>query len=523
MYVIRKARTAPTCFVVPNSEVGTGPPVRFCPHALSGGTMTTEPRRLSAAELATRIRAGELTPTAVLESHLDRIQGRNDELTAFITVAADHARERASGVEDALEAGESVGPLAGVPVALKDLTGFREGIRHTFGCRAFSNNVAAHTAGFVARLEDAGAIVIGKTNTPEFGHKPVTDNLLVGPASTPFDPARNAGGSSGGSAAAVADGMVPIGQGGDAAGSVRIPAAFCGIYGLKPSFGRIAESARPDAFRYHSPFIDKGVLTRTVGDAALALSVMAGPDPRDPFSLPDDDTDYLAAPERPIDGWSIAYSPDLGAFPVSEAVREELEDALSAFEAAGATVDPVAVDLGAPLETLRERTRFGLMQAFSAKIADSIDRAYGIDFLGDEADDVPREFRDRIRAGRNLSPVDLGRMDEVRTGIYDGVQSVFSEHDLLVTPTVSVPPIPNDSLDDVRVGGEAVDSRADWLLTWPFNMTGHPAASVPAGSIDGLPVGMQVVGPRFGDGAVLAASGAVERERPWDGAYDRLP
>ncbi|MFC4986489.1 amidase [Saliphagus infecundisoli] len=485
--------------------------------------MTTELRPRSAADLADLVRAGELAPTAVVDAHLERIRSRNDELTAFITVAGDHACERAREIESTVEAGESVGPLAGVPIALKDLTGFREGIRHTFGCRAFSDNVATHTAGFVERLEEAGAIVVGKTNTPEFGHKPVTDNLLVGPASNPFDPTRNAGGSSGGSAAAVADGMVPIGQGGDAAGSVRIPAAFCGVYGIKPSFGRIPGAARPDAFRHHSPFVDKGVLTRSVGDAALALSVMAAPDPRDPFSLPDDGVDYLAAPERPIDGWSIAYSPDLGIFPVSEAVREEIEDALSAFEAAGATVEPVEVDLGAPLETLRDRTRYGLMQAFSAKIADSIERGRGVDFLGDDAEDVPREFRERIRAGRNLSPVDLGRMDGVRTGIYDGVQDVFAEYDLLVTPTVSVPPISNDSLDDVRVDGEKVDSRADWLLTWPFNMTGHPAASVPAGSIDGLPVGMQVVGPRFGDGDVLAASGAVERERPWDGAYDRLP
>lgn len=485
--------------------------------------MTAELRRLPAGNLADLVRMGEVTPTAVVEAHLDRIEARNDRLTAFITVAGDHARERAREIESALEAGESVGPLASVPVALKDLTGFRKGLRHTFGCRAFSDNVATHTAGFVERLEDAGAIVVGKTNTPEFGHKPVTDNLLVGPTSNPFDLARNAGGSSGGSAAAVADGMVPIGQGGDAAGSVRIPAAFCGVYGIKPSFGRIPGSARPDAFRHHSPFIDKGVMTRSVGDAALVLSVMTGPDPRDPFSLPDDGTDYLAAPDRPIDGWSIAYSPDLGTFPVAEAVNEEVEDALSAFEDAGATVDSVTIDLGAPLETLAERTRFGLMQAFSAKVADSIERHSGVDFLGDDADDVPREFRERIRAGRELSPVDLGRMDEVRTGIYDGIQDVFAEYDLLVTPTVSVPPFRNDSLDDVRVDGEEVDPRAGWLLTWPFNMTGHPAASVPAGSVDDLPVGMQVVGPRFGDGVVLAASAAVERQRPWTEAYDRLP
>lgn len=474
--------------------------------------MRTHDRFDPAWMLADRIRAGDVSPTAAVDSHLERIEARDDEVNAFITVTEEHARERAREAERALEAGASIGPLHGVPVALKDLTAFREGIRHTFGCRAFSENVATHTAEFVRRLEDAGAIVIGKTNTPEFGHKPLTDNLLVGPTSTPFDLERNAGGSSGGSAAAVADGMAAIAQGGDAAGSVRIPAAFCGVYGLKPSFGRIPESARPNAFQYHSPFICKGVLTRSVKDAAIALEAMAGPNARDPFALPADDADYVAAADRPIDEWSIAYSPDLGAFPVAESVRTSVEDALSAFEREGATVDPIDVDLGHSLEALRDRTRFGLMQAFTAAVADSIQRRSGIDFLGEHAADVPEEFRDRIRAGREYSPVDVGRMNQVRTAMFDGVQAVFENegYDLLVTPTVSMPPIRNDSLDDVRVDGTPVHARADWLLTWPFNMTGHPAASVPAGRTDGLPVGMQLVGPRFGDETVIAASAAFE-------------
>ncbi|MFC7007293.1 amidase [Halalkalicoccus salilacus] len=486
--------------------------------------MRTHDRFDPAWKLADRIREGDVSPTAAIDSHLERIETRDDAVNAFITVTEDHARERAREVERALEDGEPIGPLHGVPIALKDLTAFREGIRHTFGCRAFSDNVATHTAEFVRRLEDAGGIVIGKTNTPEFGHKPVTENLLVGPTSTPFDLERNAGGSSGGSAAAVADGMSAIAQGGDAAGSVRIPAAFCGVYGLKPSFGRIPESARPNAFQYHSPFISKGVLTRSVKDAAIALEVMTGPNARDPFALPADDADYAAATERPIDEWSIAYSPDLGAFPVSESVRARIEDALSGFERAGATVDPVGVDLGHSLETLRERTRFGLMQAFTATVADSIQRRSGIDFLGEHAADVPEEFRDRIRAGREYSPVDIGRMNRVRTAMFDGVQTVFEDegYDLLVTPTVSVPPIRNDSLDDVRVDGDPVHPRADWLLTWPFNMTGHPAASIPAGRVDGLPIGMQVVGPRFGDEAVIAASAAFERRRPWSDSYATL-
>lgn len=475
-------------------------------------------------KLANQIREGDVSPITVVNAHLKRIEARNDDLNAFITVAEEHARTQAQEAERALETGSSIGPLHGVPVALKDLTAFREGMRHTFGCRAFSDNIATHTAEFVQRLEDAGAIVIGKTNTPEFGHKPVTDNLLVGPTSTPFDLERNAGGSSGGSAAAVADGMTAIAQGGDAAGSVRIPAAFCGVYGLKPSFGRIPESARPNAFQYHSPFICKGVLTRSVKDAAIALEVMAGPNARDPFALPNDGGDYVGAIERPIDEWSIAYSSDLGVFPVAESVRTCIEDALSAFEREGATVDPIDVGFGHSLETLRDRTRFGLMQAFTAKIADSITQRTGIDFLGEHAADVPEEFRERIRAGQEYSPVDISRMNQVRTAMFDGVQTIFEDegYDLLVTPTVSVPPIRNGSLDDVRVDGNPVHPRADWLLTWPFNMTGHPAASIPAGRVDGLPIGMQLVGPRFGDETVITASTAFERRRPWIESYAAL-
>lgn len=163
------------------------------------------------------------------------------------------------------------------------------------------------------------------------------------------------------------------------------------------------------------------------------------------------------------------------------------------------------------------------MQAFTAKVADMIEQRHGIDFLGEDAENVPRALHDRLMAGRSLSPVDIGRMNQVRTAIFDGIQNIFfEEYDLLVTPTVSIPPLSNDSLDAVRIDGTPVNSRADRLLTWPFNMTGHPAASVPTGFVDELPIGMQLVGPRFGDDVVLAASGTFERQRPQSGMYETL-
>ena len=207
----------------------------------------------SATELAARIRRGELSPVDAVEDCLDRLHERNDRTNAFVTVLEEEARERAAAAERAIGAGEPVGPLHGVPIAIKDLFDFKAGVRNTMGSKPFADFVPEVTATYVERLEDAGAIVVGKTNTPEMGHKGVTDNKLFGPTSTPFDLERNAGGSSGGSAAAVADGIVPIAQGSDGGGSIRIPASFCHTVGFKASFGRVPQAMRPDAFGSHTP------------------------------------------------------------------------------------------------------------------------------------------------------------------------------------------------------------------------------------------------------------------------------
>ena len=479
-----------------------------------------------ATELVRRIRIGDVSPVELTEASLRRVRNRED-LNAFITLIEDDARERAIAAERAVEQGDELGALHGIPVVIKDLTGFKAGVRHTFGCKLLSDNVADHTAVFVERLEEAGAIVLGKTNTPEFGHKPTTDNMLVGPTSTPFDAERNAGGSSGGSAAAVAAGMTTLGQGGDAFGSVRIPAALCGVYGLKPSFGRIPSPTRPNGFLNNMPFIDKGPITRTVGDAALMMEVMAGPHPSDPFSLPDDGTDYVDAVERPIDGLDVAYSPDLGVFPVAESVDAIVSDAVTAFEEAGANVDDIDVNFGHSLADLREGVRYPLAQLMAAKVTRIHEEAHDIDFIGEHRDDIPDELSDRIEAGREFDTLAIDAAQRLRTDVFDTVQSIFEEYDLLLTPTVSVPPFRNDVAEQVvgplDVDGEPIDAATDWILTWPFNLTGNPAASVPAGfTDDDLPVGMQLVGRRFDDDVVLAASGAFERARPWHDAYQRI-
>lgn len=482
--------------------------------------MTDDIPFASGTELAECIRQGAISPVDIVETYLSRIQ-RFEDLNAYITVTAESARKAAKEAERVVERNSpgELGPLHGIPVALKDLTAFKQGVRHTFGCTAFAENVADHTSVFVERLESAGAIVIGKTNTPEFGHRTTTDNLLIGSTPSPFDRAMNAGGSSGGSAAAVAGGLTVLGQGGDAVGSVRIPAALCGVYGLKPSFGRIPQAPRPDAFFNVFPFVDKGPLTRTVEDAALMLSVMAGPHRRDPFSLPDDGSDFVGATRRSIDGLSVAYSPNLGVFPVSTTVESVVADAARELSSAGATVTEIDIDFGYSLETLREGVRMPAMNLLAAKSAANAEDAHGLDFLGDDRDAVPDELAGRIATGRSYSAMEVERTKRLRTDVFDAIQNVFAEYDLLIAPTIAVAGVENGVIGPGEVDGEPIDPISDWALTWPFNLSGHPAASIPTGFTDGLPVGMQLVGPRFGDSTVLAASAAFQRFRPWQEAY----
>ncbi|WP_458210123.1 amidase [Haladaptatus sp. NG-SE-30] len=470
----------------------------------------------SAASLAAAIRRGERSPVDVVKTYLQRIRERNDVTNAYVTVCGDMAREAAREAERAVETGEDLGPLHGVPVAIKDLYAYKRGVPNTYGSAMFAEYVPEKDALVVERLEDAGAIVLGKTNTPEFGHKGVTDNALFGPTGTPFAPARTAGGSSGGSAAAVADGLAPFAQGSDGGGSIRIPAAFCGVYGLKPSFGRVPYEGRPDAFSAHTPFALAGPITRTVEDAALMLDVLAGPHPRDPMSVPDDGTDFSAAVGRSVEGLSVAYSPDLDIFAVDDRVSRVVGDAVERFSDAGATVEQTDIDFGYTRQELVDHW-LTVSRVKYAAMAENL-RDEGVDLL-DHREEVADVIVELLEAGSDVGGVEYKRTDVPRTSVFDAIQDVFEEFDLLVTPTVAVPPFDHGQIGPSEIDGEKVNSLLGWYLTWPFNLTGHPAASVPAGSVEGLPVGMQVVGRRFADDTVLAASATFEQLEPWADRY----
>ncbi len=476
----------------------------------------------SAHEIAAGIRSRQFSPVEVLDACAARIEARNPSLNALVFTAFDEARERARAAERAVVAGEELGPLHGVPTAIKDLFDFKPGWPATFGgiaaLREFTVPVRCLWA---ERMEAAGAVLVGKTNSPVMGFRGTCDNPLFGPTRNPFDLSRNSGGSSGGGAAAVADGLLPFAEGTDGGGSVRIPASWCGILGFKQSWGRVPVVMRPNAFAGTNPFIFEGLLTRTTADAALGLTALCGPDPRDPYAR-SDRPDYTTAPDRGVAGMRVAFSPDFGGFPVDARVARVVEEGVAALAEAGAVVE--TVDLGLP------RDQFELSELWCRLIAplnvDALDglAAAGIDLLGEHRAQLPEPYLRWVDEAQRTSLRQYAAHQVVRTEVFDMVQGVLARHDLLVTPTLACLPVPNAEVRGATFGpseidGVRVDPSIGWCLTYPLNFTGHPAASVPAGLADHLPVGMQVIGRLGADDDVLAAAGAVERVRPWAAHY----
>jgi Asp-tRNA(Asn)/Glu-tRNA(Gln) amidotransferase A subunit family amidase len=477
---------------------------------------------VSGLDLARMIRHREISAAEVVDSFLAAIDSRNALVNAFVHVIGDEARSAARRADEALARGDLVGPLHGVPLAIKDLFDFKAGVPASLGSRVFRDFVPSESCSYVQRLEDAGAIVVGKTNTPELGFKGTTDNGLFGSTKSPFDLSANAGGSSGGSAAAVAEGLVPLSQGSDGGGSVRIPAAMCGVFGFKPSFGRIAVVTRPNLFTKDTPFLHPGPITRTVEDAALMLDVMSGPDPLDPFSLPAWDGSFLREASRGIEGMQIGYSADLGGYPVEPAVLKVVESALSAFEACGATIVPVTIDLPYPQEELSALWHRLIGRTYVDFVNSCEEQR--IDLLGQHADELDPDLLPLIEAALRASARQASKDSIMRSRVFEAINDSLRAFPLLVAPVLSVARVADGpdgrTVGPRQVGDVDVDPLIGWCLTYLFNFTGHPAASVPAGLTDeGHPVGIQLVGARGRDDLVLRASSAFAEVRPWQDTY----
>ncbi len=471
----------------------------------------------SAHELASAVRNGDRSSQELVEVALDRI-AMFDELNAFVTVIDQSARSRAREADEAAARDENLGPLHGVPVAIKDLRSRKAGVRHTMGLAPLAENVAETDSISVERLEAAGAVIVGTTNTPALGHTIKTDNRLVGATPTPFDHERSAGGSSGGSAVALATGAVRLATGSDIGGSLRVPASCCNVIGLKPTFGLVPERIPTDGFSTHTPFFVGGPMARTAEDTALMLNVLAGQDERDPFSVPSHDVDYVDATERPTDDISVAYSSNLGLQPVAPAVRETVATAVDDLAAAGATVDTVEVSL--PSYEKLSLAYVEQVGVFFSTFGQELAERYNVDF---EAEDIEETVRSTIALGAEVEATDERLQNVSRTAAYDGIQDALRGHDVLVTPTLTVPSYSKHLSEGYpsEIDGESVIGvPTDMMLTWLFNLTGHPAASVPAGfTNDGMPVGLQIIGRRFGESDILSATAALERVRPWSDPY----
>lgn len=484
--------------------------------------MTFELGYKSLKDLSELIREKKLSPVELLENQIKRIEERNPSINAFVFTDFDGARKNAKQMEKDIMDGKYQGPLHGIPVAIKDLFDFKPGWPSTFGgIELFKDNIADNYCVFAERVEKAGANLVGKTNSPVLGARGVTDNPLFGPTRNPFNLNKNTGGSSGGSAAAVADGLLALAEGTDAGGSIRIPAAWCGVYGFKASFGRVPFVSRPNAFTTGNLFIHEGTITRTVEDAAIALNLITGIDHRDPFSV-SDKLDYLSALGQPLKGMKIAYSPNLDVYPVDPEVASVIDSAVKLFEQAGATVEIVSLGLKRTHKELSDLwhrvvslSSVGFLEGF---------KEAGLDILKDHPDALPQEVVHWVEKVKSLSVIDLLKDQQMRTEVYDAIQNVFNNYDLLVTPTLASLPVDNNdngnTVGPTSINGEEIDPLIGWCMTYFTNFSGHPSASIPAGlSSTQLPVGMQIIGNRFADLDVIKASATFEKLKPWHDTY----
>lgn len=454
----------------------------------------------SAEALAGYIREREVSCVEVTTAFLNKIDRLNPTINAFCTVLHESALAGAAAADVLIQRGGAIGPLHGVPVALKDLTP-TAGIRTTRGSRLFESTVPQADAELVRRLKNAGAIVIGKTNTPEFGHKGETDNLIFGPTRNPWRLDRTPGGSSGGSAAAVAAGMVPFAEGSDGAGSIRIPAAMCGVLGFKPSYGRVPDIA--GAFSSHTPFFHNGPLARSVRDAAMLYQAMVGTDVSDPFTVATS-ANVFDTIDHDVSGLRIGFSADLGCFKISDDVSRVCRHAAKKFDELGCTVSDVNINFGVDIES-------AFFALWCAKLATVYSELPDHDMRLLEP-----VVQGLIERGKKLSAVDVGKANLVRESVWQALCRAFETHDLLICPTTAVSAFKIEDGPPLTINGLASDPLLGWFLTYPLNFTGNPAASVPCGlSDDGMPIGMQIIGRRLDDNTVLRASRAFERISPW--------
>jgi len=459
---------------------------------MSAGELTGR----GACDLAAALRAGDISAVELLEAFLAVIAERNPALNAIVSLAPEQALEAARHADRERAAGRLLGPLHGLPIAIKDLEETR-GVRTTWGSPLHAEHVPENDAPFVARVRAAGAIIVGKTNVPEFGAGSHTFNPVFGPTRNPYDTTRTAGGSSGGAAAAVAAGMLPFADGSDYGGSLRNPASFCNILGLRPSPGRVPNAGSLDGW---DPFMVSGPMARSVDDLALLLAALCGPEPRTPIAI--DDAPGLAPPVHPqeLRGLRVAWSPDLGGLPVEPAVRAVLDEQIARLEELGCIVEraePRLADADEAFETVRAlgfASRFGPL-------------------LATHRDQLKESIVWNAERGLELTPGRITRAFEQRTAIFRDTVALLDRYDVLAAPATQVLPFPVEVEWPREVADVPMEHYLGWMRSCTrVTVTAHPALSLPAGfSADGLPVGLQLVGRYRDEAGLLRVARAIEQ------------
>lgn len=454
--------------------------------------------RLPARDIANRVRARELTATQVLEAHLAQIAAENPKVNAVCTVAEDKARGWAAEIDAKVAAGEDPGLLAGVPVGIKDVHP-TAGIRTTWGSPTKADFVPEEDAATVLRVKAAGAVVIGKTNTPEYAAGANTYNDVFGATRNPWDLSKSASGSTGGGAAALAARMIALADGSDLGGSLRTPASFCGVVGLRPTPGLVPSYPTT---RYFDMLPVTGPMARDVGDTALMLQALAGEDPRDPRTFPTTGRDFAGAPAKSVEGLRIAYISDFAKIGVEPEIDEICRAAAYQIGTWGAKVEEIDLDLSFAREAFLQ-LRGQLM------VTAHLDRIGLVDKFGPN-------LAGNIRRGLAQGPKDVAQGEVTRSKLVDEWTKVFAKYDAVCCPCSPVAPFPVEQNYPEVIAGKKMTTYIDWVAaTFLVTMAGLPAISVPAGlDANRLPVGLQIVGRRHREEQVLALAAKVEKMRP---------
>jgi amidase len=449
----------------------------------------------TAVGLAELLAAGEVSAREVTTAHLERLEAVGASVNAVVTVTADAALRHASLLDERFVRSGPVGPLHGLPVAHKDLAEIR-GVRTTHGSLIFADHVPDFDALQVARMREAGAVSLGKTNTPEFGAGSHTFNEIFGATRNPYDLSRTSGGSSGGAAAALAARLVALADGSDMGGSLRNPAAFCNVVGLRPSPGRVPVWPTGDPW---SPLSVVGPMARTVRDLALLLDAMSGPDPRDPLAFDAPDRSFRSALEEAPGRFRVAFSPDLGGLPVDPQVRAALENARAVLQVIGCDVRDDEPDLT------------GADEAFDTWRAVGFAASYA-PFLHEHRDRLKDTVVWNIEKGLALTGEDIARATRLRGSVHENARQFFSSYDVLCAPVTQVPPFDIDVEWVQEIDGTPMSTYTEWMRSCSrVTVTGLPAMSVPCGFTEqGLPIGMQLVGPGRGERKLLQLAAAFE-------------